>query len=356
MTKVKVKFQETAKYLLSYSELRFPDNPIRWFERENPLILEIGSGNGEFLLKLGKRQDFNLIGIEKSMYRVKEALHRLRNSGLNNIRLLCGPAEFFLRSVIPEDSLDQLFILFPDPWPKKAHVKRRLLSRPMLKLLSRRMKLGGLITVVTDHQGYRDWLIEQVPDKLYKISFTLGFPTDLPDTRYSRKWASMNRDIYVIKLTLRERVAPESWMKPLKLVNFFGEREGEGEDRMFIVKLEGNSDVVFERLRRSSGRIVKLHSEDVSGILKVMDVIVCRDEAWAELLGVLYDKLSSFEQGFLMKVRERSEGELEIRVLPRGQVIVTVEIVELFRELISELVDGLMVRWSNLKGIEPSQK
>lgn len=128
-------------------------------EPPHDVWLEIGFGGGEHLLWQAEHNPgVGLIGCEPFLDGVVKALSGIEHQGLRNVRLLPDDVRPLLRW-LPEASLGRVFILFPDPWPKKRHVKRRLLSGPLLDLLARAMRPGAELRVATDIGDYARTLL-----------------------------------------------------------------------------------------------------------------------------------------------------------------------------------------------------
>jgi tRNA (guanine-N7-)-methyltransferase len=138
------------------------DWPLDWqeiFERTAPLMVEIGFGNGLFLMEQAKRDpDANVVGIELSWGWVQHLARCLDHAGLAHVRLLHGEAEVVLQSLFGSHSVREIFINFPDPWPKKRHHTRRLIQTGLVELLHDRLTTGGQVTIATDHPGYASWI------------------------------------------------------------------------------------------------------------------------------------------------------------------------------------------------------
>lgn len=131
------------------------------FGREAPLFLEIGFGSGKFLLekaRLAPENDF--IGVEIYRPGIARLLKNLADTdsakgpGAANLRIFILNARHMLIDCIPENSLDGVYILFPDPWPKTRHRKRRLINPEFCGLLQSRLRPGGSVVVATDHMEY----------------------------------------------------------------------------------------------------------------------------------------------------------------------------------------------------------
>ena len=129
------------------------------FERDAPLVAEIGFGNGEQLLFAAEREPArNFLGIEVHAPGVGRLLNGLAGAGLNNVRVYQHDAVEVLRQEIADGALAEVRIYFPDPWHKKRHHKRRLLQPEFAALLCAKLATGGLLHVATDWQNYAEQL------------------------------------------------------------------------------------------------------------------------------------------------------------------------------------------------------
>jgi tRNA (guanine-N7-)-methyltransferase len=144
--------------------VEFRSNPLEAraiFGREAPRTLEIGFGNGENLVALAAAQpgrDF--LGIEVHRPGVGRLLLALEARALTNVRIVCHDAVEVLAEQLPPGWLDEILILFPDPWPKKRHHKRRLIQRPFAEVLASRLAAGGRLRLATDWQPYALEMLE----------------------------------------------------------------------------------------------------------------------------------------------------------------------------------------------------
>lgn len=130
------------------------------FGRRAPRILEIGYGNGESLIAMAKthpQQDY--IGIEVHRPGVGRLLHRMEEEGIENIRSFCADAVEVLEQRIPDQSLDALYLFFPDPWHKKRHHKRRQVQPAWAQLVRRKLKPGGILHMATDWEDYAQHML-----------------------------------------------------------------------------------------------------------------------------------------------------------------------------------------------------
>lgn len=125
------------------------------FGREAPRILEIGFGNGETLAVMAQASpQYDYLGIEVHRPGVGNLLLQVEKLQLSNVRVICDDAVEVLNERIPDLSLDAVHIFFPDPWHKKKHHKRRLVRPGFIKLLTRKLKTGGVIHLATDWEDY----------------------------------------------------------------------------------------------------------------------------------------------------------------------------------------------------------
>ena len=123
----------------------------RYFPVSQPLILDIGFGNGESLVSLAQqREDFNFIGVEVYRPGIGAVLQKINQLGLSNIRIIHSDILNIMPD-IDENSLAGIIVWFPDPWPKKRHHKRRLIQPPFVELLTCKLKIGGQIHLATDY-------------------------------------------------------------------------------------------------------------------------------------------------------------------------------------------------------------
>ncbi|WP_376693573.1 tRNA (guanosine(46)-N7)-methyltransferase TrmB [Wenzhouxiangella sp. EGI_FJ10409] len=135
------------------------------FDRDAPLVVEIGFGNGQALAWMAANEpDKNFVGIEVHEPGVGRLLRSVEEAGLGNVRVAMRDAVEVLVEQVAPDSLDEVRIYFPDPWPKKRHHKRRLIQPRFLERLVGRMKPGGLLHLATDWAPYAEWMLEAIAE------------------------------------------------------------------------------------------------------------------------------------------------------------------------------------------------
>jgi len=128
--------------------------------KDSPIVLEIGFGNGDFLVHLAeKHPDWTLVGVEIYLPGVAKAVSRLDDAGvIERTRITQLPAQYVLENQIQTEQLDGAFINHPDPWPKSRHHKRRIIQKDFAVLLASRIKSGGFIKLASDIPELAEWM------------------------------------------------------------------------------------------------------------------------------------------------------------------------------------------------------
>ncbi len=173
--------------------------------------MEVGFGDGRFTALYAKAHPGRLIlGAEVSAGSVQRALRRLRREGIGNVRLYLGEGGFALRNLVPERSILEVIVNFPDPWPKKRHQGRRLLREAFFRRLSTRLAQGGRLLLTTDHEEYFRFALEEAERTgLYRIE-TAPPPEAHLLTKYALKWREMGRPFFHAVFT-KEAEDPHPW-------------------------------------------------------------------------------------------------------------------------------------------------
>ncbi len=191
--------------------ITLPEGPLQpqslFPQAGKELWFEIGFGGGEHLAEQAHRNpDISFIGCEPYINGVATLLAMHEKYQLTNVRLFDGDARLLLEK-LPDESIDRLFVLFPDPWPKVRHHKRRIITVATLALFHRKLKKSGLLRIATDHVDYSQWMLEQIlafehftwtaqSQKDWKTE-----PTDWVPTRYQAKAALEGRLPVFLDLT-----------------------------------------------------------------------------------------------------------------------------------------------------------
>jgi tRNA (guanine-N7-)-methyltransferase len=174
-----------------------------------PIWLELGFGGGEHLAaqaEYHRKTDF--IGCEVFENGIVRLLGQIECRQLGNIRIFPDDARLLL-GVLPPASIDRVFILFPDPWPKRRHHKRRIVSRATLDLLAVTMTEGSELRLATDHPDYLAWMLELVTSHpgfewlARRRHDWCERPEDWPPTRYEQKSLAAGRRPAFLRFTRR---------------------------------------------------------------------------------------------------------------------------------------------------------
>ncbi len=159
------------------------------------VFFEIGFGSGENIIHQAQKCPNALcIGCEPFINGVAALLNKIAEAATENIKIFADDARLLLNA-LPDQLISKAFILFPDPWPKKRHHKRRIVNLETLKLVHQKMRKDGILTIATDHLGYLEWILEitNTPDfkHYFEVLNTHEMPRpstdEIPITRYEKK-------------------------------------------------------------------------------------------------------------------------------------------------------------------------
>lgn len=169
-------------------------DPRACFSRDiDDIWLEIGFGGGEHLAWQAKTYPrIGFVGCEPFLNGVVKLLSRIRSMELENVRLYRDDARLLIAR-LPANVIGRAFILFPDPWPKLRHHKRRLISEEVLGSLAEALRDEAELRIATDDPGYLEWILwhlQRHPDFEWQASVPNDWrssPNDWPATRYEKK-------------------------------------------------------------------------------------------------------------------------------------------------------------------------
>ena len=174
------------------------------FDREAPLIVEIGCGIGEATAALAAtRPDHNLLAFEVWRPGVADTLGRVGEAGLTNVRMLSVDAVWSMEHLVAPGSLAALWTFFPDPWHKKRHHKRRLVNPDFARLAATRLAPGAEWRLATDWADYAEQMVEVLDaEPLLEGGVTERW-AERPVTRFERKGLEAGREITDLRYTRR---------------------------------------------------------------------------------------------------------------------------------------------------------
>lgn len=179
---------------------------------DKELWLEIGFGGGEHFYEIARTHPERFfIGAEPYLNGVAMLLVKQDEQPLDNIAIVADDVRPWLES-LDNAALDGIYILFPDPWPKKCHHKRRLINARLLDLLASKLKAEGTLRIATDHVDYSAWIMEHLlphPAFEWNVKSQKDWHTPYPDwqeTRYQHKTTEQGRLPIFLEFT-RQAVA-----------------------------------------------------------------------------------------------------------------------------------------------------
>ncbi len=175
------------------------------FGSDRPLHLEIGFGAGEHLVaQAAAHPDAGFIGCEPFLNGVVAALTHIQERASDNIRLHMGDALDVLER-LPDASLERVYLLHPDPWPKARHAKRRMVNHGPLDLIAAKLRSGGEFRLGTDDPTYCRWatmVMTARRDFAWTAATARDFlerPADWPETRYERKARRQGHEVWYFR-------------------------------------------------------------------------------------------------------------------------------------------------------------
>ncbi|KRG10452.1 tRNA (guanosine(46)-N7)-methyltransferase TrmB [Staphylococcus sp. NAM3COL9] len=193
-------------YLKSHPELVDMDGSHAgyisdWFDKDQDIYIEIGSGMGQFITTLaGQNPDINFISLEREKSVVVNILDKVKELGLTNIKLICNDA-LELNEYFKDGEIDRIYLNFSDPWPKKRHTKRRLTYHTFLALYKQVLKEDGELHFKTDNRGLFAYSLESMSQfGMYFTKLNLNLhqedDEDNIETEYERKFSDRGSRIY----------------------------------------------------------------------------------------------------------------------------------------------------------------
>lgn len=138
-----------------FASITEPLSLEHFFVRPQPVEVELGSGDGSFLVRYAERHpDRNLLGVERLLGRLRKIDRKALRAGLANLRLIRIEAAYFIEYLLPRASVTAVHVYFPDPWPKRKHRKNRLINACFPDLVRRALAPGGTVYLRTDDADY----------------------------------------------------------------------------------------------------------------------------------------------------------------------------------------------------------
>ncbi|MBC8287883.1 MAG: tRNA (guanosine(46)-N7)-methyltransferase TrmB [Nitrospinae bacterium] len=203
--------EEEDPYFLDVD--KWPDWQTQ-FGNSHPLKLEIGFGMGSFLIEMSAQEPrSNFIGMDFYHKGIRKLMTRIKKLQLENIRMAYGDVRFKVPLLFKDGELETVYINFPDPWPKKRHIKRRLIKPDFVKLIGQKLAPEGQIHLATDSESYAIEMLEYFnSEPLFQNqdpgSGFLESRVDLPKTKYEKNFINAGHKIYYLEYSRLASATP----------------------------------------------------------------------------------------------------------------------------------------------------
>ncbi len=163
----------------------------------NPLVVEIGCGNGHFLTKQAVNNPHqNFIGIDLKDYRIVKSRMKELSLNIPNVFWINSEAQKALERMFEPSSIHQIYMTFPDPWPKKRHNKHRLFQKDFIEILYKTLEVNGKFIFISDHEEYYQWCIDLLHDEKRFEIISNEYSDDLTESAFGNIWKEEKRLFY----------------------------------------------------------------------------------------------------------------------------------------------------------------
>jgi tRNA (guanine-N7-)-methyltransferase len=169
------------------------------FGRRAPVDVDLGCGDGSFLRSLAAQMpDKNFLGIERLLNRVRSSTRKAAE--VENVRILRAETSFVVTHLLPAESIAAFYLLFPDPWPKRRHHRRRLVTQNFLDAIWTALIPTGSVTIATDHVDYFDAISRLITGTKRFVMIDQEFLRPLPLTTFEKKFRAAGAPIHRLEL------------------------------------------------------------------------------------------------------------------------------------------------------------
>lgn len=175
------------------------------FSKDKSICVEFCSGNGDWVIeKALQNPNQYWVAVEMQFERVQKIWSKMHNAGVSNLLIVAGKAQEFARYYLPEGSVEEIFVNFPDPWPKGRHAKHRLIQREFIDELARVVKGSGKATYATDDPTYCAQMVEEMcahPDwtSHFPEPFYIKEWENYGESWFKNLWREKGRDFFYMK-------------------------------------------------------------------------------------------------------------------------------------------------------------
>lgn len=187
------------------------------FGTDNPVEIDVGCGRGMYVIEAARAHpDVNYLGIEIVLKPFRVACQRVARRGLTNVRVLRADAREFFTERVPPGSVSVVHVQFPDPWPKKRHHKRRVVTPDFVRSVATALCGGGVFHIATDIADYFDELLVVAERSgLFRLATEGGYDADGEIvTNFAAKYREQGRDMYEAWLDLADTSPSISFDQP----------------------------------------------------------------------------------------------------------------------------------------------
>ena len=185
----------------SIGPIKTQKNFIKNINNSEKKILEIGFGTGSSVMDLQKSYKGNYFCIESYTLGINNINKYIEENNIDNIYVYQGDAIEIIEEYFDDESLDEILIFFPDPWPKYKHRKRRILNNFSIRLFFEKLKIGGLIHFATDHINYA-YTAKELISNYTRRSLSFGNRRNRPITNYEKR--GKKRKNFVFDIIVRK--------------------------------------------------------------------------------------------------------------------------------------------------------
>jgi tRNA (guanine-N7-)-methyltransferase len=173
------------------------------FSRTAPLEVDIGCGEGAFIVAMAaKNPVHNFLGIERLLGRVRKVCRRSVRAGVGNVRLLRAESLYVVKHLLAPESVSVFHVMFPDPWPKRKHHRRRLINREFLDAARAALKQDGELRLTTDDGDYFKWMQKVVAMHVGFAQEPWPVNPEYPQTDFEKRFRALGLPIH--RLLLRK--------------------------------------------------------------------------------------------------------------------------------------------------------
>ncbi len=169
------------------------------FGNSAPVHIEYCSGNGDWIIAQAQSHpEKNWVAVERKFERVRKIYSKRTNEQIDNLIIISGEALTFSKNYLQSQSVEGVYVNFPDPWPKDRHAKHRLIQDPFVDEVSRVVKKDGTLTLVSDSAPYIGQMESVMQSSMSWKKVSCPFEESYGNSYFEKLWRSLGRDIYFL--------------------------------------------------------------------------------------------------------------------------------------------------------------